>query len=105
MGRTHSMAVTATTTTPGWITEVEESLRALQKLPPGWDSHGGRPLHPHIGQAASTLLQQIVLPETPRPAVVPTGRGGVQFEWHVNGVDLEIEARTAGEFQVFLESP
>ncbi len=31
-------------------------------------------------------------------AVVPTGTGGIQVEWHVNGWDVEVEFNAAGEF-------
>ena len=36
------------------------------------------------------------------PSVVPTEPGGVQLEWHIGGVDIEIEFNEKGE-QVFDE--
>ena len=31
-------------------------------------------------------------------AVVPTGTGGIQIEWHAHGWDVEIEVNRDGEF-------
>lgn len=37
-------------------------------------------------------------------AVVPTGTGGIQIEWHCFGWDVEVEVDSAGEFvSVFAE--
>ena len=43
------------------------------------------------------LLPKILANDTPTPNVVPTWDGGVQVEWHRNGVDLEIEVSTNRE--------
>ena len=37
------------------------------------------------------VLGQIMTDDMPAPDVVPTYEGGVQFEWHRNGIDIEIE--------------
>ena len=39
----------------------------------------------------------------PRPAVVPTVKGGVQLEWHANGLDLEIEISPDSGGSIFYE--
>jgi hypothetical protein len=39
----------------------------------------------------------------PTPSLVPTRRGTVQIEWHVGGIDLEIEVRSETEFLVSFE--
>ncbi|MBD3946481.1 hypothetical protein [Nocardioides ganghwensis] len=36
------------------------------------------------------LLSKIMSTDTPPPTVVPRFGGGVQLEWHQNGIDLEI---------------
>ena len=40
---------------------------------------------------ALSVLESILQPKTPAPQVIPLSNGGLQFEWHENGVDLEIE--------------
>jgi hypothetical protein len=39
----------------------------------------------------------------PRPTIVPTVRGGVQFEWHTQGLYLEIELSTPEQASIFFE--
>ena len=41
--------------------------------------------------------------ETPLPSLVPTSQGGIQAEWHQEGIDLEIEATSSHRFAVYLE--
>jgi len=42
---------------------------------------------------------------TPVPSIVPTNSGGIQLEWHRNGVDLEIEVISARKFGVLFVDP
>lgn len=37
------------------------------------------------------------------PSVHPTAAGAIQFEWHRNGVDLEIEIHPSGEISAYVE--
>lgn len=48
---------------------------------------------------ALVVLENIVGDQTPAPAIVPSGAGGLQLEWHTKGIDLEIhiEAPYVGE--------
>ena len=52
-----------------------------------------------------TILAKILDSRTPPPSVVPTWDGGVQVEWHRNGVDLEIEISPDGNAEYFFASP
>jgi hypothetical protein len=84
----------------------EVTLRALGRLlalTPGWDSYGALPVDPACALAAWHLLTAILREDSPAPAVVPTVRGGVQLEWHVKGVDLEIEVGAARLYHVAFE--
>ena len=51
------------------------------------------------------ILTKILDSRTPPPTVVPTYEGGVQVEWHRNGVDLEIEISPDGNAEYFFSSP
>ncbi len=77
--------------TPSWAEPTLRALGRLLLLEPGWDSHGARRINPALAWAAVPLLNAVMRDETPPPAVVPTVRGGVQLEWHQNGIDLEVE--------------
>ena len=54
---------------------------------------------------ALNILAKILDSSAPPPAVVPTYEGGVQVEWHRNGVDLEIEINPDGNAEYFFASP
>ena len=47
------------------------------------------------------MLQQISRPDIPKPSIVPTVSGNVQFEWHTNDIDLEIEVKSQVLVSVF----
>ncbi len=79
---------------PDWLRPTTESLLRFVKLPTGWDSYGGRTVDPFCASAALELLLEIMRDDSPAPTVVPTGRGGIQLEWHVRGIDLEVEVCT-----------
>ena len=40
---------------------------------------------------------------TPAPQLVPTPSGGIQAEWHENGIDLEIETLSSTRFAFYFE--
>jgi hypothetical protein len=80
-----------------------ERVCELGNLPENWDSYEARPVDPRCAMAAIQLIMSVFGPAVPTPAVVPTSRGGVQFEWHREGVDLEIEIESPGRFHVVFE--
>lgn len=76
---------------PVWLPPTLSGLQELAALPAGWDSYGAPPIDPECLIKAVQVLVEAMEPDTPAPSVVPTSRGGVQFEWHTGGVDFEIE--------------
>ena len=89
----------------GWLKETKETLQGFATLPQGWDSYGAKSIERHALDSAIELLRRIAQPDTPKPAVVPTNRGGVQIEWHTRGVDLEIEITPHGDIRLLYENP
>ena len=51
-----------------------------------------------------SLLAHALDSRVPPPTVVPTSEGGIQVEWHRNGVDLEIESAPSGQVEFFFAS-
>ena len=90
---------------PKWLKETEETLRGLATLPEGWDSYGAKSIEPHVVDTAIELLHRIVQHNALKPAVVPTNRGGIQIEWHTQGVDLEIEIAPHGGICLLYDNP
>ena len=56
---------------PCWLAPTMMRLAELSFLPARWDSYSARPIQGSL-----------------------TTPGGVQFEWHMHGIDLEIEIRS-----------
>jgi len=86
-----------------WLMQTLKSLAKLLNLPPNWDSYGALPIDSGCAEFALSILIQIMGDPTPPPSIVPTVSGGVQLEWHMKGIDLEIEVSspTQGQYYVF----
>jgi hypothetical protein len=88
---------------PAWARELIHRICALGQLSENWDSYGARRIDPRCAMVAINLILSATGPATPTPAIVPTSRGGIQLEWHRNGVDLEIEILSESRLHVSLE--
>ena len=88
-----------------WALPTARALSALTELPAGWNSYSAPPVDRQTAVAAFELLARIMLRDTPGPAIVPTVRGGVQFEWHTPEFDLEIAVLSPFRAEVFYEDP
>jgi hypothetical protein len=62
----------------------------LLKLKDNWDSYGGQKISEDaVEWAIAHVVPHLDLVSIPE--VIPTSRGGFQFEWHLFGVDAVIE--------------
>ena len=86
---------------PSWLSAVADQLNALVSLGQNWDSYGAPPLDSRLLVSAVFLLDRTMGLETPAPAVVPLSVGGVQLEWHQQGIDIEVEVTALHRFLVF----
>ena len=79
-----------------------ELLRALDRvielfeLPKGWNSHGAEPVSEAAFRQTVQFLATYLVEDVAGPVLVPTVRGGVQLEWHRQGVDIEVEVSPDG---------
>lgn len=71
-----------------------KQIAELRIMPPSWDSYGARSHKSAVN--AVRVFCQIMYDETPAPQVVPTNSGNIQLEWHMYGIDLEIEVSGEG---------
>lgn len=85
------------------LDDTVEALVGLLRLEDGWDSYGARRVEPRAVSAGLHVLLETMPPHLPPPAVVPTSTGGVQFEWHTGGIDLEVEIGPSGDVSTFME--
>ena len=89
---------------PAWISAFSKTIQGfIGRLPDNWNSYGAKRIQPELAEAATRLLSKIVQPETPKPEVVPTTEGGLQIEWHIRGIDLEIKIISQEKFGVSFE--
>lgn len=88
---------------PAWLLPTIQSMASLLSLPANWNSYGARPIDPRDVVLALDLLDRTMQPDTPPPAVAPTARGGLQLEWHLRGIDLEVEPLAQDQVHVFYE--
>jgi len=86
-----------------WFVPVRHSVYELLSLEENWDSYGAAPIRQEFLASASSLLQSIMDEDTPLPSIVPTTPGGVQVEWHCDGIDLEIEIESTSRINVYFE--
>ncbi len=75
---------------PAWVLPTAEAFAGVLELPAGWNSYNALAVDPRTIESASRLLASVMEESTPPPAVIPAVRGGVQLEWHRNGLDIEI---------------
>ena len=97
----HSAAVEGAGNEPAWIEPTVLRLAELLGLPEGWDSYRAKAIQGRVVSAALHLLESAALPYIPAPIVVPTADGGIQFEWHDLGLDIELEVHPAEAPQLF----
>ncbi len=80
-----------------------KQLVSLLDLKENWNSYGAPPIDPGTLGFALAFLVRTMRDGTPRPAVLASPRGGLQLEWHEQGIDLEIKVLPGGRFRVYLE--
>lgn len=92
------VSVTASTGTPAdWLRPIVERFQALASLTEDWDGYGSPAPDRHTLINALDVLQRFMLATIAVPAVAPTPTGGVQFEWHQGGWDIEVEVTPSGQ--------
>jgi hypothetical protein len=99
------MAVTDAVTDAPWMKPVLGTLMGFLDLEENWNSYGAPRIDPgSIGYGLSFLVKAMQV-HTPEPAAVPSPSGGVQLEWHEQGIDLEVEVLPDGRFGLYFAHP
>jgi len=86
-----------------WQMKAVKKLTELYSLESGWDGNGAPAISMSAGMFGLTVLQQVMLPRTPIPEIVPSSSGGVQFEWHEGGIDLELHISAPYECELWFD--
>lgn len=88
---------------PSWLPTTAQRLSTVMRLSDNWDSQGAPAVTPALLEPVVNVLSASASDGTPAPQVVPTIYGGLQLEWHVNGINLEIEFESQTEVVVVFE--
>jgi len=76
---------------PMWSDDTIQNVTELMSLPENWDHQGAQAVSEEIACFSVNLLFELLDWRSPAPQVIPLAYGGLQFEWHQKGVDLELE--------------
>jgi hypothetical protein len=103
-GHRRRVRIRSTGSEPAWLRPAMARLEYLLSLPENWDSYQAARIDPRAVGNAIRLLAATRRPGAFPTAIVPTVRGGVQLEWHVRNVDLEVEVPAVGALHVAYEN-
>jgi hypothetical protein len=84
-----------------WWPQAFEEILSLARYPAGWDSHGAASPVPKLLAAGADLLSGIATATwVPKPRIVATRSGGIQFEWESGSryFEIDVVAERAAEF-------
>jgi len=83
---------------------VVRRLIDLAELPPNWNTYGAPPISEYALSSAMQFAGNFLIKHcVPLPDIIPTSDGRVQFEWHRNAIDLEIEFGAGSEIDLVFE--
>jgi hypothetical protein len=86
-----------------WIPTAVGRLEAIAQLEDGWDGRRAPRISRSNIEIALQLLRGVMRKGTPMPEFVPTVRGGLQIEWHVPDIDLELEILSPARYMLSFE--
>lgn len=84
-----------------WQVEVVRQMMGFLPMQSGWDSYDAPPIGRDVCFFALEVLHSVMHSRTPIPQVVPSSVGGIQLEWHVKGIDLELHITAPYQCEVW----
>lgn len=82
-----------------WRECVVQRLDELVRLDVGWDGYRGQPVSFENANFALRMLEVACPDGALAPQIVPGSDGDLQIEWHVDGVEIELDVR--GPYDVY----
>jgi hypothetical protein len=79
-----------------WLRPIVGRMEHLLALPPNWNAYGAPPVSMGAALQALNVLSSTADVKVPQPQIVPTQEGGLQLEWHLRGIDLEVGSPGSG---------
>ncbi len=90
---------------PAWLENARDRAKEFKLLVENWDGYGAPRINPENIEVALELLQRLCDQSRLPAQLVPTANGSVQFEYHINMCDLEVNILSQIEANVFFEGP
>ena len=79
------------------------ALNKLTSLEKGWDGYDGSPVLPRVAEHARLFLEEVQACTKIAPELVPLPNGGLQLEWYVGEVEIEVEIEPDGATTILFE--
>ena len=86
-----------------WLRPTLKKMDALPFDTDNWSTGAKRTDRNAVNRLIEVLTHILPL-DAPPPSVVPTWAGGVQAEWHCNGVDLEISVNPGKSVEFYFNN-
>ena len=75
-----------------------EAVADLLNLPPGWNSYSAKPIaHAECRPSDPDCLENFLSRRRRHQQLCPECKGGIQLEWHTEGIDIEVYIDTPEE--------
>lgn len=88
--------------TPPWFSDLVAELNEVLDLPDGWAGGQSKAPTSEVALDGLRVLHDLSTVGLPAPQLVPTVDGGMQFEWHTCGIDLELTVLPSGERDAYV---
>lgn len=86
-----------------WDRDVRARLIHLMSLSKGWDGSDSPPVRPEVATFAWAALSSMMRPTTAIPFIAPVAGGGLQIEWHIRGLDIELYISQPSRAELYIE--
>ena len=105
-GRSLELELRGSGKEPSRLWSIMSTIQRLARLRPGWDSYGANPVSRiAVSRVVTKLLPIILREDIPEVTIVPMRDGGLQFEWHRLGIDVEISVPPVGPVEYLVADP
>lgn len=88
---------------PSLLARSRGTLTHLMALEEGWDGYDGLPMLPRVAEHTELFLEQVEAYTSIAPELVPLPNGGVQLEWYIGEVEIEVEIEPDGTTTILFE--
>lgn len=88
---------------PSLAERARGTLNKLMALKEGWDGYDGLPTLARVAEHTRMFLEEVEAYTSSAPDLVPLPNGGVQLEWYIGEVEIEVEIEPDGTTTILFE--